>query len=377
MPALTSFLSALLSALWPARMRVGARERLRVVAGALLGILLTSLLCHMALTGAGPWIVAPLGASAVLVFGLPASPLAQPWSVIGGNSLSALVGAACGLLIHDPVWAGAIAVSLAIAVMFATRCLHPPGGAAALLSAMGGVSLSFALFPVAVNSLLLVAVGMAYNSLTGRRYPHRQLAPVASTTPTTTARFSSAYLDAALAHYNQVVDISRDDLEELLQHAEAAAYQRSFGELLCAHIMSREPMAVEYGTPLQEAWQLLQGHHIKALPVIDRVRRVIGILTQADFMRHAGLQTPAGLTGRLQQLVRPSGLSHSAKPEVVGQIMSASVLSAATTQRVSELVPLFAKAGHHHLPVVDEERRLVGIITQSDLVKALHGAVKA
>ena len=364
-------------------MRVGARERLRVVAGALLGILLTSLLCHMALSNfsgsLGPWIVAPLGASAVLVFGLPASPLAQPWSVIGGNSLSALVGAACGLLIPDPVWAGAIAVSLAIAVMFATRCLHPPGGAAALLSAMGGVSLSFALFPVAVNSVLLVAAGMAYNSLTGRRYPHRQLAPAAapSTAQATTARFSSADLDAALAHYNQVVDISRDDLEELLQHAEAAAYQRSFGELLCAHIMSRQPLAVEYGTPLQEAWQLLQGHHIKALPVIDRVRRVVGILTQADFMRHAGLETPAGLSGRLQQLVRPSGLSHSAKPEVVGQIMSAAVLSASTTQRVSELVPLFAKAGHHHLPVVDEERRLVGIITQSDLVKALHGAVKA
>ena len=360
-------------------MRVGARERLRVVAGALLGILLTSLLCHMALTGTGPWIVAPLGASAVLVFGLPASPLAQPWPVIGGNSLSALVGAACGLLIRDPVWAGAIAVGLAIAVMFATRCLHPPGGAAALLSAMGGVSLSFALFPVAVNSLLLVAAGMAYNGLTGRRYPHRQLAPAAASTTAAAAktRFSSADLDAALAHYNQVVDISRDDLEELLQHAEAAAYQRSFGELLCAHIMSREPMAVEYGTPLQEAWQTLQAHHIKALPVIDRARRVIGILTQADFMRHAGLQTPAGLSGRLQRLVRPSGLSHSAKPEVVGQIMSAGVLSASTTQRVSGLVPLFARDGHHHLPVVDEEQRLVGIITQSDLVKALHGAVKA
>lgn len=362
------------TALWPARMRVGGRERLRVVAGAALGILLTSLLCHFFNTGAGPWIVAPLGASAVLVFGLPASPLAQPWSVVGGNSLSALVGASCGLLIPDPVWAGAIAVGLAIAVMFATRCLHPPGGAAALLSSMAGASLSFALFPVAVNSVLLVLVGVAYNSLTGRRYPHRQMVPAAAPTA---ARFSSADLDAALAHYNQVMDISRDDLEELLQHAEAAAYQRSFGELLCADIMSRDPVAVAFGTSLHEAWQLLQAHHIKALPVIDRARRVIGILTQADFMRHAGLETPAGLGVRLQQLVRPSGMSHSSKPEVVGQIMSAAVRSASMTQRVSELVPLFAQAGHHHLPVVDDERRLVGIITQSDLVKALHGAVKA
>jgi hypothetical protein len=53
------------------------------------------------------WLVAPLGASAVLVFAVPSSPLAQPWSVIGGNTLSALVGAACAHFIHDPAWAAA------------------------------------------------------------------------------------------------------------------------------------------------------------------------------------------------------------------------------------------------------------------------------
>jgi CBS domain-containing membrane protein len=94
----------------PGRTTIDARERLRAVAGAGLGLLVTALLSHWL---AGPlhasvWLIAPLGASAVLVFAVPASPLAQPWSVIGGNTLSALVGIACASWIPDrpspPPW---------------------------------------------------------------------------------------------------------------------------------------------------------------------------------------------------------------------------------------------------------------------------------
>ena len=66
---------------------------------------------------------------------LPASPLAQPWSVIGGNVISGLVGVACvrwlGHALPLPLLAG-LACGASIAVMFALRCLHPPGGAVAL-----------------------------------------------------------------------------------------------------------------------------------------------------------------------------------------------------------------------------------------------------
>ncbi|RYH63846.1 MAG: hypothetical protein EON54_07270, partial [Alcaligenaceae bacterium] len=117
---------------WPARTRVGWRERFRIILGAGLGILAAALLARWWAGFArveGLWFAAPLGASAVLVFAVPASPLAQPWAVIGGNVLSALVGSACAALIPDPAWAGAAAVALAIALMFSLRCLHPPGGA--------------------------------------------------------------------------------------------------------------------------------------------------------------------------------------------------------------------------------------------------------
>jgi len=70
-----------------------------------------------------------MGASSVLLFAVPASPLAQPWSIVGGNFVSALVGIGCAHWIPDPALAATLAVGLAIIAMFQLRCLHPPGGA--------------------------------------------------------------------------------------------------------------------------------------------------------------------------------------------------------------------------------------------------------
>jgi len=363
---------------WPARTHVGWRERFRVFIGAGLGILATALLARWWANFASPdglWLAAPLGASAVLVFAVPASPLAQPWAVIGGNVLSALVGAACAALILDPAWAGAAAVALAIALMFSLRCLHPPGGATALLVAMSAANWRFAFFPMLVNSVLLVAGGILYNTATGRRYPHGQTKPLPSAPPL--GRFSEADLDAALAHYNQFLDVSRDDLGDLLRFAETAAYERNFGNLVCRDIMSREPIAAQFGDRLDEAWAIMREKRIKALPVTDRSRRVVGIVTVADFLEHAGFERTEGIGERLRSLIRRAGAVHSDKPETVGQIMTREVRVASEDRAVAELVPLFSEDGHHHIPIINDEKRLVGIITQSDLVRALYRATKA
>ncbi len=84
-----------------------------------------------------PLIVAPIGASAVLLFAVPTSPLAQPWSIIGGNTISAFVGLAVTQFVDDPALAIGLGVALAIAAMSVTRSLHPPGGAAALTAVLG------------------------------------------------------------------------------------------------------------------------------------------------------------------------------------------------------------------------------------------------
>ena len=234
-------------------------------------------------------------------------------------------------------------------------------------------SYKFALFPVLLNASLLVIVGVFYNNLTGRRYPHRPNLAVAPSVEFN--RFSSADLDVALARYNQILDVSRDDLTALLHHAELAAYQRNLGDLRCADIMSPDPLAVQFGTPLDEAWRLMRQHKVKALPVIDRSRRIVGIITVADFMRQIDLESHSGLGVRLKTFLQRSGTSHSDKSEVVGQIMTRRVQVTNLTKHAIELVPLFSKAGHRHIPVIDHENRLVGIITQSDLIRALYRAV--
>lgn len=310
------------------------------------------------------WMVASLGASAVLVFAMPSSPLAQPWPVLGGNTLSVLVGLACATLVPEPVVAAALAVSIAVLVMVPLRCLHPPGAAMALFVVLNpGEDAHLLLFPVLFNVVVLLLVGIAYNNATGRTYPHPQRDDRAGGA----GRFATADLDAALAHYNQVLDISRADLAGLLHMAGRAAFQRTLGELRCADIMSQPPMAVEPGDALQEAWARMRRAQIKALPVVDAQGAVLGIVTMADFMRLASLDTHEGLGQRLRTLIRgrSGGLSR------VRDIMSRQAQVVNARQHVMDLVPLFSRGGHHHIPVVDAQARLVGVITQSDLVRAL------
>lgn len=359
--------------LWPAEVTIGQRERWRAAGGAFAGVFAAGLLCHLAgaYWGVTAWLMAPLGASAVLVFALPASPLAQPWPVLVGNTLSALIGVACASLIPQPALAGALAVGLAMLAMFATRSLHPPGGAAALLAVVAGAhSPWFALFPVAANSAVLLLAGFAYNRLTGRDYPHRQQIAALPAR----SRFTTADLDAALAHYNQVLDVSRADLAELLELAEAQAYQRRLGDLKCGDIMTRMVITADYGMPLEEAWRLMRDRRIKSLPVIDAARRLIGIVTTGDFLKHAQRDVFPGLGERVRTLVRAKAGAGGEKPEVVGQMMTRSVRVARADRPLVDLLPLLAEGGHHHVPIVDEAGFLVGIVTQTDLIRALYAA---
>lgn len=364
-----------LALLRPATLNIDARERLRLTVGVGAGLFVAALLSLALSAELGldlPWLVAPIGASAVIVFGLPSSPLAQPWAVVGGNALSAVVAIAVVRLLPAGPWA-VVAPALgglgAVGTMVLLRCLHPPGGAVALLIVLGGVAdWHFALFPIATNSVLLVLAATLYNRATGKPYPHPQRA---AARPTAEGRFVDADLDRVLARYNEVLDVPRDELFALLEAAESEAYRRRLGELSCAEVMSREVLSVEFGTPLQDAWAVLRDQRIKALPVVDRARRVVGVVTLADFMRGADLDLHAGFVHKLRRFLTPSPGVTSDKAEVVGQIMSRRVQVVSARRSLASMVPVFSSTGHHHIPVVDDELRLVGILTQTDVVRAL------
>lgn len=152
------------------------RERLRSVLGAFIGLMLViGAAKHLGeLSGISEWLMASLGASAFLVFVLPGSPMAQPWAVIGGNTLSALIGIVCFHVIGAPIIALPAAAALSILGMFLLRCLHPPAAAVALIVVLGQIShLRYAFFPVMIDSMLLILAGAIYSNLTGKVYPNR------------------------------------------------------------------------------------------------------------------------------------------------------------------------------------------------------------
>ncbi len=358
---------ARLAAIWrgllPAQGPPRPADCLRGFAGALVGILVTGLVGRVALgaTGDLPWIVAPMGASAVLVFAVPGSPLAQPWSVVGGNVSSALVGLAAGWLIGPLPLAAAVGVGGAIATMIALRCLHPPGGACALTAALAPVAVTghgatFAFWPVGLNSIVLVAVGIAFHTALGRRYPHVAVAvpePAPEHAADAAARgrggVDAEDVAAAMARLDQGLDIAPADVVALVRDAEAHALDRRLGGLRAAAVMRRDVITVGPADSLFRVRVLINEHRVKALPVVDEDRHVVGIVAIVDlFNLDAGNLTP------------------------VRELMTTSVATIDEDTPVGDLVGLMVEQGHRHVPVLDGDGRLAGLVSRADLIAVLH-----
>ncbi|MGN8114924.1 HPP family protein [Labrys sp. 22185] len=332
------------------------RDRLFASLGAIVGIALTGLVCTLVFGRDPhlPFIVAPVGASAVLLFAVPASPLAQPWSIIGGNTLSALCGIAVTQFVHEPMLAIGLAVGLAIAVMSLARCLHPPGGAAALTAVIGGPAVAaagfgFALVPVCLNSALLVALGWLFHRFSRHPYPHVPAPAPASThgtadpAPSLRVGFRDGDIEGALTDLGETFDIDRQDLDRLLRRVEQRALSRSHADLTCADIMSRDIVTIEPEASAETAIRLLLEHNVRTLPVIDFHDRVVGTVGLRD------------LAGPVKQ---------------VGDVMTLPTLSTPNAPALG-LVPALTDGTAHAVVIVDADKHIVGLVTQTDLLAAL------
>jgi CBS domain-containing membrane protein len=184
--------------------------------GAVFGIVLTALVMRLWLgghVGSLPLLVAPMGLRSAA--GVPASPLAQPWAIVGGNTVSALCGIACARLVGDPALAAGLAVAGAIVMMSLLRCLHPPGGAVALTCVIGGPVIaaagwSFAFVPAAPDCLLLVR-DCSSNVASHGNYPHH--ARRFTTQAPAPVGYTLADLQSVLDQYDALLDVRSEDLD--------------------------------------------------------------------------------------------------------------------------------------------------------------------
>jgi CBS domain-containing membrane protein len=360
---------------------MSAAQQWRSSLGALLGIGLCGLLLH-AMPLHSHWLIAPVGASVVILFVQPHSPVAQPRSVIISYFFATLVGLLCVSVIPDIVLAAAIGVAVTVWLMIRFNCIHPPGGAVVLLIVLGGAgSMAQGLLTgslVALNVTFLLLFTWLINTwLLGRPYPYSVKADEVQThrtkdvVPMLRGGLDHTDLASAVTALNTFVDIQEDELVELYNLAVDHAFERHVG-LTCADVMSRDVISVKPDTHIEVAWNRLRHHRIKALPVLDQEDKLVGILSTADFLRQMDDTTAAGLAVHLQGMLQRMPGVKPKKATLVGQIMTQSVTSAGLDTPIITLIHKMTEKNMPHIPVIDDERTVLGIITQTDLLVALY-----
>lgn len=142
-----------------------------IVAAGLGGFVAIASLALLTEQGSLALLMAPFGASCVLLFAAPQAPLSQPLNVVGGHFVATLVGLVLRTQLPVTWWALALAVGLAIALMVALRITHPPAGADPLVVFTANPDFSFLLFPVLSGTLALVVIAIVFHRLSGTAYP--------------------------------------------------------------------------------------------------------------------------------------------------------------------------------------------------------------
>jgi len=337
------------------------------------------------MSAAYPMIVASMGASAVILFIMPGSPLAQPWPLVGGHLVSAVIGITCAQLFANTIFASACASGGSVLAMLLLRCLHPPGAATALTPIIAGapvnfMNYSFVLMPVGINVAVMLVMAIAINRwVLHHDYPtvhhpadNKKHQYSTLIQPSQRIGISEQDLEQALENMDMFMDVSTEDLSRLLTDAQMQSFKRYRGNITCADIMVKNILTVEYGTEVEEAWKIMHGEKLKAVPVIDRARRVIGIITWNDFFKFINVGANETFQEKFLAFIRRTPNLSTDKPESVGHIMTTSVSVLPESTHIANLIPLMSNQGYRQIPIVNNENRLVGMVYQANLIAALY-----
>lgn len=131
-------------------------------------------------------------------------------------------------------------------------------------------------------------------------------------------------------------------------------------------IMSRRPVTVGLDTTAAAALRLLGSHHVTALPVVDRSTRIVGIVSEADLIPGRVPADPVLGGAHDAPPVRGRGPEAS-----VADVMSRLIVVVHPETDLAETAHVFQEHGYKSLPVVDAADQVVGMVSRSDVVRAL------
>ncbi|MBK5373398.1 HPP family protein [Pseudomonas sp. TH43] len=216
----------------PAAINTRPSEWSRAAIGMALGTLFSVWLCAQVFGHEVAYhLIGPLGASAVLLFAVSSGALAQPWSIIGGYLCAGVVALLVAHVLGRTLGSACLAAGMALVLMCWLRCLHPPAGALALtlvLADPATIAMDWkAMEPVMLGAACLLLSALAYNNLTRIRYPKRPAEPAPLVAPVDIQAITAEDLKLALADMEAFIDITPEDLEQLIHASELHAKRRS------------------------------------------------------------------------------------------------------------------------------------------------------
>lgn len=178
----------------------------------------------------------------------------------------------------------------------------------------------------------------------------------------------------ALQSMNTFMDVEVDDLMLLAERAHHFARQREAERLHVSRIMSSPVRVVHTQTTMSEAAHLMVTERISGLPVTDQHERLVGIITEADFLRGLGLpahhathslwQTLEMLFRHLDQQAEMEGPNDPVEDHMVHDVVCVS-----PDQDVDDVLELMRQHRVKRVLVCDEKQHVIGMVTRSDLVR--------
>lgn len=338
------------------------KDRLVCGIGALIGLTISSLISWYVLGDFNAWYIAPMGASSVLLFAVPASPLAQPWNMVVGNTIAGIIGVTCAMYIPNLTEAFSVAVALAIFLMMTTDSLHPPSGAVAITAVLGGESVHqlgyyFIFYPVLLNSVLLLVIAIIFNRLLGKQYPQVAQLNTRSKDPTPTQKVTIQPQDIqeVLEHQTELLDISEYDLQKIILEAQEKANARAVSQYLCQDIMTKDVICLQEQEDIQTALEKFKHVNLMSLPVINVEYQLVGTLALYEVV----------------EWFKRAAEPRASWEHLVKQIMDRKVVTVQPTQPIQDLVPYFVERSFNYIPVV-ENQKLVGIISRADMIAVMQ-----
>ena len=170
------------------------------------------------------------------------------------------------------------------------------------------------------------------------------------------------------------VDITPGDAREIFRLAYAQAMRRLGFSLRAKDLMSMPVVSVTADTPLPQVAQVMAQAGVSGLPVLDGQGRVLGVISEKDFLARMDPQGPGTFMGVVARCLNSgSCLVAPMLGESAGQAMNAPALCVGPEATLTEIAALLNHRGVNRAPVVDAQGRLLGIVSRADLVRQAAG----